>query len=185
MGNTQFTTLFQAEKFIQIGDSTMKVREDDLRKVVIGGCVYPKAKSMREKEIKQCPFIVEYECNEESCKFADAIKKISNKADLNRLGVRSTTELIVQQIERDQTLFTARDVGGFVFQSTGNPYLFLKNKDVSIENDETILGFFDLTEIRRHAIYSRLERETASESWKQTFTLSAAVFLATLLAKRL
>ena len=191
MGNSQFN-MFQAEKLIQIGDSNFKVREEDLRKVVVGRCVYQKAKSMRDKGIKECQFMVEYECNEESCKFAEASKKITQKADLIRLGVSSTTELtelIVQQIEGDQTLFTARDVGGFVFQSIGKPYLFLKNKSVSVDNDDTVLGFFDLAEIRRHAIYSHLERETVSESWKQGATLSAAlsasVFIATIIAKRL
>lgn len=139
-------------------DEVVSVSQEELNKIVSASIVYPKAESMEDKEIKNCEIKFTYKCDSKTCLFADVIKSIQQSAILNQKGVKETSEAIIDTIEKNQSLFTTREVGGYVLQAMGNPLLFLENGSIQ-RSPETPVGFIDLTEVRRGLIYKEIQRK--------------------------
>jgi hypothetical protein len=147
------------------------VSQQELRTVVATSMVYPKAKSMEEKEIKMCDTKIPYTCDSEKCQFAVAITAIQKNSVLNQKGVKETAEAVVTTIDQNQNLFTAGEVGGYVIQSLGLPFLFLENKSVK-RTPDTPVGFIDLTEVRRGLIYKEIQKNNTINDWWKIATAS-------------
>jgi hypothetical protein len=145
-------------------DEVLTVSRKELRTVVGASMVYPKAKSMEGKEIKSCDVKFSYQCDSDKCHFANAIALIQKNGVLNRKGVKETVEVVVDTINENQNLFTASEVGGYVIQSMGNPFLFLENASVK-RTDDTPVGFIDLTEVRRGLIYKAIQKAESRNEW--------------------
>jgi hypothetical protein len=149
-------SIFNVNVPVDVGNLELQLSKRDLQEQVDGGFAYPKAKSMMNKEIKECVeggITLEYSCNSKKCDLAPALTQMTNSADLKRIGIKEMSLTVVRTIDENQELFATRCVGGYVLQSMGTPFLFIKNKDQDLTaKPDTPVGFADLTEMRRHLI---------------------------------
>jgi hypothetical protein len=149
-------SIFNVNVPVDVGNLQLQLSKSDLQEQVDGGFVYLKAKSMMNKEIKECVdngITFEYSCDSKKCNLGPVLTEMAKSADLKRIGIKEMSLTVVRTIDENQELFTTRSVGGYVLQSMGIPYLFIKNKDKDLAaKPDTPVGFADLTEMRRHLI---------------------------------
>lgn len=69
--------------------------------------------------------------------------------ELKGLGVKDTTQLLVNTISENQDLFTARQCAGYVLQANGRSEVLIRNQSVVDLHDDSRFGFIDMTETRR------------------------------------
>lgn len=168
--------------FVQLRDgTTVRLRQQDAKAIIAVGMVLPKYSTIKNKEIAECEFMFDYSVSldHRAADMGTALEKMSTSADLLALGVREITHSIVSVISQNPEYFCSTTVGGFVFQSTGKPFLFLKNATVFSEPsqaalDNTRICFIDLTEVRRQAIH-QYELEKNGQSFLKWAMLSGVV----------
>ena len=147
------------------GGESLELENGDLIGVVDSSFVYPTFKSIKEKEVKEIPskMVFHYKCDSAKCEFPIATLKEST--ELRSLGIKQTAEIVVDTINSNQQLFTARNCGGYIFQAAGKSLIIIQNGSIE-PNDDTRFGFMDLTETRRRFIHqyeiSKLRNAQAS-----------------------
>ena len=167
-----FESMFGGNINLPIGGTdVINVSPDQMKIAVASSTVFPTAKSMEDKEIKMASVRSVYKCSADKCHFGDALKCIQRSAGLNQKGVKETAEIVVNVIDQNQNLFTTHEVGGFVIQSMGIPFLFLENGTVT-RSENTPVGFIDLTDVRRGLLYKHMLRTSAQEGVFSTILTS-------------
>lgn len=79
-----------------------------------------------------------YKCGSSKCEFP--MPTLKESSELKAVGIKATSEVIVETIDHNQQLFTSRECGGYILQAGGNSLVLLQ-KDSVIPNDETIFRF--------------------------------------------
>jgi hypothetical protein len=184
-----FGNLFSGNINLPVGGiEVLSVTPDELKSAVATSTVFPKAKSMEDKEIRSASVRSTYKCSAEKCHFGDTINQIQRSAELNQKGVKETAEVVINVIDQNQNLFTAHEVGGFVIQSMDIPFLFVENTTIK-RTDNTPVGFIDLTEVRRGLIYKHMQKATVRENLfgnvLASVTTSVVIFALLKLSKKL
>ena len=133
------------------GQQELQLEEVDITTVVDSSFVYPSFKDVKDKEMTDIPtkLIFNYKCDSNKCEFP--ITALRESVELKSIGIKETAEVIVHTIDAHQQLFTARQCGGYIFQTAGS--LVLIQNDSVVPSDETRFGFVDLTEMRRRLIH--------------------------------
>ena len=136
--------------------------------VIDTSMIYPRTSSLVGKEIKELknnnlPHL-KYRCDEERCDFDSVLAKIRTCTELKSVGVKETLQEVVNVISKEQDLFTAKEIDGYVFQTSGKPCLYVEREKEEGENRESLrTGFMDLSESRRRLIHhhelQRLEKQ--------------------------
>jgi hypothetical protein len=165
---------------------TIKIDYVDGKQTIDAAFVFPRYSSMKEREIKEVQangMVLDYVLDQtKKASFADALAAIEKSSELKALGVKQMTTAIVEIIAGDPDHFTATDVCGFVFQVTGQAYLFLRNKTLADSLTESALdrsrvAFMDVTEVRRLALHQYQQQDKGALMSPRKFlvyTLSGA-----------
>ena len=138
------------------GNENVNVTGFEIASIVDASFVYPKYKSMKDKELKPSSNLLsfKYKCDDVKCGIAAALIQIKANQDLKRLGVKEISEVVVDTIERYPGRFLPAKVGGYVLQSMGIPFLYLERDNADLPgNPDTPVGFTDLIEVRRRLIH--------------------------------
>eukprot|EP00047_Mylnosiga_fluctuans_P005127 m.238597 g.238597 ORF g.238597 m.238597 type:complete len:131 (+) comp13325_c0_seq1:309-701(+) len=105
-------------------------------------------------------------------------------ATLRALGVKDFTKTAVEVIASEPSLFYAHNVGGYVFQSTRKPYLFLYNDHhfsfddkLSDSNKVALLLKMDIPRELRVGLVNVTEMRRYHNRDKSSFTIGKASLL--------
>mmetsp|Transcript_7252 Transcript_7252/g.10789 ORF Transcript_7252/g.10789 Transcript_7252/m.10789 type:complete len:187 (-) Transcript_7252:31-591(-) len=135
----------------KVGDERFQFSNVDAVNVVDSGMVFPQYQSLKDNEIKQCDLVFNYKCDSDKCNFDTCLAQMRDSAELKARGLKDTSVIVAETVKDNQQLFTAKEVGGFVLQSTGNSQLFIRNATFDACYN-TRIGFLDLSETRRRFI---------------------------------
>ena len=149
--------------------------------------VYPKEKSVIDKEVKASQVKLSYTCIDSKCKFEESLAKIMDSAELKGLGVKDLTHVVVTSVSENPNVFPSSQLGGYILQSTGRSYMFLENCTPGIKDGTSLrYGFADLSDVRKKMIFEAIRLKAAKEDnfWKiatvssiVTLTMSTAYIL--------
>jgi len=140
---------------ITLGGETVSVTRRKLTDLVQASIVYPKFKSVRDKEIKEATINFSYQCRDDSCQFSPVVQQILASTLAESKGVREISAIIVKELEN---LPTAPSTAGFIIQSGGSSMIYLENKMMK-PTDVDNVGFIDITEVRRRLIHEHLSQQ--------------------------
>ena len=140
---------------ITLGGETVSVTRRKLTDLVQASIVYPKFKSVRDKEIKEATINFSYHCRDDSCQFSPVVQQILASTLAESKGVREISAIIVKELEN---LPTAPSTAGFIIQSGGSSMIYLEKKMMK-PTDADNVGFIDITEVRRRLIHEHLSQQ--------------------------
>lgn len=140
--------------------NTIEVSRKRLSDIVQSSIVYPKLKSVEDKELKKVLETFTYECNDVECQFSAAVKLIEKSTIVESKGIRDISAKIVTGLNN---VPTASTTAGFIIQSAGSPVVHIKNASYKESLDSDYIGLIDVTEVRRRLISESLvEKEARS-----------------------
>lgn len=142
----------------ELGTSVI-IAKTDVVQFVDSSFVFPKEKSVIDKEVKNADVKLWYSCIDGKCDFTSAIKTITESNELKGLGVKQLSEIIVQTIDQNPDIFPSSTAGGYVLQSTGRSFLLLENKTEGVKDQSPRYGFVDLTEVRKKLIFESMRQK--------------------------
>jgi hypothetical protein len=156
---------------------TVKIAKTDLMLMVDSSFVFPKEKSVIEKEVNDAHIKLSYACVDGTCNFSHAftsIQKNKEAAELKGLGVQQLTKVIVDIIDQNPDVFPSQGLGGYIFRSTGRSYLLLKNE--TPPSRDARYGFVDLTEVRKKLIFESMRKheQEQNRTWQLITAASVA-----------
>jgi hypothetical protein len=162
-------SIFRADKInIALGanndlqEKSVAVNRTEFLLIVDSAIIYPREKSVLEKEIKEASIVINYKCVDQKCSFESVLKEMiegQKAAELKGLGVQGLTKEIVTVIQANPSVFPSSGLNGYLFQSVGKPYLYLKN-DTSLGKCART-GFMDLSDVRKRTFFEAMrEKET-------------------------
>ncbi len=158
---TLFGSLFNLNVNVPISDQQqVQIRKSRVVRMVDACFVYPKEDSMKDKEIKEAATSVNlsYSCKGNGeCNFGPVIEAIKQNAELKALGVKELTQEVLTTIDQNPELFPSSNLGGYVIQATGRPFLLVKNDSCKLPNPR--YGFVDLTEVKKKLIFEAMQEK--------------------------
>ena len=172
MGNS-LTTLFKNDNiYINLNNSggengtTVKIAKSDVIQLVDTSFIYPKEKSVIDKEVKHADVKLSYHCQSNKCDFSDALKSIANGScagQLKGLGVKELSELIVETIDQNPQIFPSSGHGfkSYILQAqaTGRSFLLLENKSNGKKEETLRYDFIYLTEVRKKLLFQAMTKK--------------------------
>jgi hypothetical protein len=140
---------------ITVGGETVSVTSRKLTDLVQASIVYPKFKSVCNKEIKEATIHFSYQCKDASCQFSPVVQQILVSTLAESKGVREISATIVKELEN---VPTAPTTAGFIIQSGGSSVIYLENKMMKPTGEDNV-GVIDITEVRRRLIHEHLSQQ--------------------------
>lgn len=163
------------------GKNIVSLQKADLVTIVDASFVYPKEKSIIDKEVKAAIVRVAYNCQSNKCNFEQALLKIQQgqeAGELKGLGVNKLSEILVGTIADNPEIFPSAALGGYILQSTGAAFLVLENKTQNFSNPSPRYGFIDLNEVRKKLILQSMHnREVRSDNVWKASTLAGFLYI--------
>ena len=134
----------------------VSVTNRKLTDLVQASIVYPKFKSVKDKEVKEAFINYDYHCSTTECFFSPVEEQITKCTLAESKGVREISAAIVKELRNIPTASTS---AGFIIQSGGGAsIMYIKNKDITPKEGD-LVGFIDVTEVRRRLIYEHLVQQ--------------------------
>jgi hypothetical protein len=140
----------------------ISLKKTDLVMFIDSSFVYPKANSVINNEIKEATVTLNYRCMDNKCSFTKVVENLKKSAELKGVGVTDLTTEVVNVLDDNVDVFPSPALGGYIFQSTGRSYLFLKNEQVS--GPDCRYGFIELSDIRKKLIFEKMRQQEAKTS---------------------
>jgi hypothetical protein len=147
-------------------ENEVSIKRADLVTLVDSGIVYPRSKSVLEKEIKEAEaeIVISYTCVEHNCSYESALKEIlqgHKAAELKAYGVQELTKEVVSILNSNPLIFPSSAVKGFVFQAVGKSYLYLRNDSSSCPGVNSRVGLIDLSDVKKKLIFEAMRQKEA------------------------
>jgi hypothetical protein len=136
---------------------TATLSKEELLVIIDSSLVYPTSKSLAKRE-KDASLVVTYNCRNKKCDFAKAIEEIVNSGELKALGVKELAKQVMLSVEQNPDVFPSCDLGGYLLQTTGIPFLFVKNDTLVDSGNGVRYGFAELTEIRKKLVFEAMRK---------------------------
>ena len=169
----QLFTVLKSDSIITVNvgarDEEVSITRAYLVALVDSGIVYPRTKSVLQKEITAAQIVISYTCVEHNCSYESALKEITNgekAAELKALGVHELTKEIVSVISSNPKIFPSSGMDGYIFQAVGMPYLYVRNDSVSTE-PKNRAGFLDLSDVRKKLIFKSMRKKEAKSRMEE------------------
>ena len=149
-------------------ENEVSIKRADLVALVDSGIVYPRSKSVLEKEIREAEagIVISYSCVEHNCSYESALKEIlqgQKAAELKAYGVQELTKEVVSILNSNPLMFPSSAVQGYVFQAVGKPYLYLRNDSYPRPGVDSRVGFIDLSDVKKKLMFEAMkQREVRS-----------------------
>jgi hypothetical protein len=84
--------------------------------------------------------------------------------------VKELAKQVMLSIEQNSDIFPSCDLGGYLLQTTGIPFLFVRNDTLVDKGNGVRYGFVDLTVIRKKLLFEAMRKREQVSHIQNMFT---------------